>query len=237
MNAVNRFGFSEKADRLGSDYKLHGSLCSKGLSALGFKVVGGAIAALAFMVLGAYLAAGPLNGFMPFGGSSDQVESRTTEIVESVTREQQVVLLSLGLEGTEERTTKNEQFYGLFEVPGSSRSKFVKYEFTAKLGIEGSAVAIKDLGDKTFKVTLPKFEFLGHDDIVLSLASEKNGALSWVTPELDELEIATEILGDDSRAKYLEDYESVLQDQAAVYYGQLVKGIDPDVKLEFEYAK
>lgn len=201
------------------------------------KLVAVLCAALLFMGLGAYLAVGPLRGIMPFNPDNSKQESRVAEVVESLTREQQVVLLSLGIEGTEERTSRNEKFYGLFEVPGSSRSKLVKYAFTAKLGIEGGQVKIKETGENEYLVTLPKFIFLGHDDVVLSLASEKNGALSWTSPKLDDLEMATSILGDESRSEYLQDYEEILKDQAVTYYSHIVSSLDSDVKLEFEYTE
>lgn len=199
------------------------------------KLVGFLLGALLFIGVGAYLGSGPLNWMMP-GSSAAHAESTTSEVVSSLTREQQVVLLSLGIEGTEEQTTANKNFYGLFDVPGTKRAKFIKYEFKAKLGIEGGDVKIEKTGDKSYLVKVPEFAVIGHDDITLSLSSEKNGVLSWVTPEIDELDMATKILGDDSRAKYIDEYQDVLRDQTSVYYRQVVAGVDPDVTLEFEFA-
>ena len=76
-----------------------------------------------------------LPGIEAFGTES---ESSNTQIVNAVTREQQVVLLSLGIQGiaTKTRTTT---FLGV-EVPGSERATFLQYAFRAKLGVDGKDV-------------------------------------------------------------------------------------------------
>lgn len=199
------------------------------------KLVGGLLAAIALICSGIFLAAGPLQNFLPWGTSANQ-QVRSHEIVASVTQEKQVVLLSLGIQGIEERTAAKERFFGLFEVPGTGRSKFVKYDFTAKLGLNGADVTIEQTAPSEYLITLPEFIFIGHDNVSFSLAAEDNGLLSWVTPAADDFEIATEILNNEGKDKYLATYEEDLKAQAASFYRQIISGVDPAVTVNFAFA-
>lgn len=74
-----------------------------------------------------------------FGAKS---ETRNTQIINSITRQEQVVLLSLGIQGIQEEEQSEMRFLGV-EVPGSGRASFIQYAFTAKLGIDGADVRIE----------------------------------------------------------------------------------------------
>jgi hypothetical protein len=157
-----------------------------------------------------------------------------TQIVQAVTREQQVVLLSLGIQGIATKTSKST-FLGL-AVPGSSRSTFLQYSFQAKLGLEGGQVRVTPTADNSYRVSIPAFTFIGHSDESFQMASEKNGALSWVTPKIDTNEMITALLNDEAQAQYVAQHQSELQSQAESFYSQLISGIDPTATVVFEYV-
>lgn len=200
------------------------------------KAFTGLLIAVLLLVGGAFLAAGPLSGIIPKSLSSMGQQVRNTQVVEAINREEQIVLLSLGIQGIEERRTPNEKFIGWFEIPSSNTAKFVKYEFKAKLGLEGKDVAILPSGDKEYLVIVPEFIFIGHSDVDLALAAESKGALSWVAPQINDLEIANQILSDNARSKYIRQYEDVLKNQAEAHYRNIVSRIDPAVVLKFEFS-
>lgn len=208
-----------------------------------FKIAKFVVLVAVLLIGGAFLALGPLNKVLElsgilgkFGNSTQTVEIHSTEIIEKMEREEKVVLLSLAIQGLEERITSNESFLGLFDIPGSGNSRFIKYEFDAKLGLEGKDVVIDEVTEKEFLVTIPEFVFIGHDDIKFELAAETKGALSWVAPESNDFDIANEILNSDSKLEYIKQYQDVLEDQAEAHYRQIVSSIDPSVKLEFAFA-
>lgn len=161
------------------------------------------------------------------------VEDNSEEIIQAITRSEQVVLLSLQIQGISERTEKSTLF-GV-EVPGSDRAVFIQYGFNAKLGMDGTEVHIEQTGDKQFTITIPEFIFIGHDDIELKTASETNGVLSWVTPEIDPVEMANDILSNEQRGQYLDANDTILRDQARAFYDGIIMAVDPEVLLTFTF--
>ena len=159
--------------------------------------------------------------------------SRNTQVINAVERTEDVSLLSLGIQGIAERT-EQRTIFGL-KVPGAERALFMQYDFTAKLGMDGQAVQIRESGDNEFTISIPEFTFIGHDDVNFKVAVEKNGVLSWVTPEIDTVEMTNQILNDETQQKYLDDNEGVLREQAQAFYKGIVGAIDPDIRLEFDY--
>lgn len=145
-----------------------------------------------------------------------------------------VSLLSLGIQGIAEKTGKTTVF-GV-EVPGSERATFIQYTFSAKLGFDGKDVKIEERGTNQYTISIPEFVFIGHDDVDLKLVTEKNGVLSWTNPKIDTLEMANHILNDKAQDGYIDSNEAVLKDQAKAYYNGIVKGIDPTIDLDFEFA-
>ena len=71
--------------------------------------------------------------------------------------------------------------------------------------------------------------------MTFKVAVEKNGVLSWVTPEIDTVEMTNQILNDETQQKYLDDNEEILREQAQAFYKGIVGAIDPDIRLEFDY--
>lgn len=207
------------------------------------KFFGFLLLSIMLIVGGVFLALGPLYPtisattlFSKLTASTVHTEVQDTELIEKMVEEEEVVLLSLATQGLEERKTSNENFLGLFDIPGTGKTKFIRYEFEAKLGIEGQDVVIEETGPGEFRVTVPSFIFIGHDNVRFRTAAEVKGVLSWVTPEKSEFDIANEILSDDKKKAYIKQYEDLLHDQAVAHYTQIVSSIDPSVKLEFAFA-
>lgn len=190
------------------------------------------IALVTVGVLLAIWAMTALFSFSPFGTNSN---ARDTQVVGSITREDQVVLVSLGIQGIAEKNG-NSEFFGIY-VPGSDRTKFIQYNFNAKLGIEGKDVSIAKTGRDEFLVSIPKFIFIGHNNEEFRLVAENNGILSFVTPEIDTVDMVNKILSPTAQRQYLDQNEDILKDQAKAFYGGIIKSIDPTVKVQFEFRQ
>lgn len=170
--------------------------------------------------------------FSPFGSQS---ESRDSQVISSISRLDQVVLLSLGIQGIAEKNDKS-QFFGM-DVPGSERTSFLQYSFDAKLGIEGKDVTIRQTGPNAFVVSIPQFIFIGHSNENFRLVAENNGFLSWVTPEISSVEMINNILDSDGENEYVIRNREVLEDQTKAFYGNIITSIDPSVFVRFEFRR
>lgn len=189
------------------------------------------------LLVGFLAAAGVLGAlYLPslpslFGADTDE---RNTQVVKSITREEEVVLVGLGIEGIDEKR-QNGNFYGML-VPGTERAKFLRYSFEAKLGIDGSDVKIEQTGEDSFVVTIPEFIFIGYDNFRYDVAVDDNGLLSWTTPEIEESEMVNNIMSDELKSSHLANNEELLMDQARDFYTGIIKSVDADVKVKFVFA-
>lgn len=190
------------------------------------------VTALVLVASGAFIGSTATKAFSasPLSATS---EERNGQIVRSITREEQVVLLALGIQGIQEKTGKSK-FFGV-DIPGSDRASFLMYTFDAKLGIEGKDVQVRVGDANTVFVTMPKFIFIGHDNHKFRIVAENNGVLSWVTPENDPVEMINNILTDQAKAEYVKTNEEFLKEQAKAFYSGIITSIDPDVTVEFEF--
>ncbi|WES64645.1 hypothetical protein P0L94_00915 [Microbacter sp. GSS18] len=185
------------------------------------------------------LATGAVKPFFDMSPVSVEESSRSSQVMDAVSSEKQVVLVSLGIQGIEEKSA-NSAFFGM-AVPGSERTSFMRYEFKAKLGFEGGDVDIVETAENEYTVSIPKFIFIGHEFVSddgepFKLVVESAGALSWVTPEIDEADMINRILSDDARDEYIETNRELLQEQAKAFYEGIVSGIAPDATLTFEFS-
>lgn len=162
-------------------------------------------------------------------------EERSTQVVRSVKLEEEIILLSAGIADIKERR-EDQNFFGLFDIPGTEREIFVKYEFDAKFGIDGAQVEIDQTGDKAYRITIPEFEYLGSDDPDFESATETNGILSWSTPQIDNFEFVENVLTPEAVADHLEGFRPMLELQAESFYSRIVTSIEPDAELVFVFA-
>jgi hypothetical protein len=161
-------------------------------------------------------------------------EDENSQVVDAVTRLDQVVLLGLSIQGISEETSQG-RILG-WGVPGTTRTAFLRYDFDAKLGIEGRDVEIEQRGEKAFVVRIPEFIFIGHDDVRFEVAAADDGLLSWTTPEIDNVETVNRILNNDARQQYIDRNQEMLKDQARNFYTGVISSVDPTLDVEFEFS-
>lgn len=63
-------------------------------------------------------------------------ESRDTQVIQAIERQEEVVLVSLGIQGIAEESTQGT-ILGQ-RIPGTGRTKFLQYNYRALLGIDGA---------------------------------------------------------------------------------------------------
>jgi hypothetical protein len=181
-----------------------------------------AVAAFAGLTVGKFLGA---------------TETRDTQVIRSITRAEQVILVTAGITDVMEERGDGLNVFGLFELPGSERALLLRYEFDAKFGIEGKDVKFSTIGDNAYLISIPAFTFLGYENPDLSVAKEENGLLSWTTPEIDKLEVIEKVLTEEAVATHIDGLRPVLEEQARSFYTSIITSIDPDVTLEFEFTQ
>ncbi|MBD3757971.1 MAG: hypothetical protein IE924_07810 [Microbacterium sp.] len=187
-------------------------------------------------------------GGLVVGKALGATEERDVQVIRSITREEQVVLLTAGVADLKQESADGlsitipglDLIPGLgtweFDVPGSERQMLIRYDFDAKIGIEGKDVKIERQVDGSYHLAIPEFIYIGSNDPEISVASESNGVLSWITPEIDKFEVAKEVLSEESVAKTIEGARPVLEEQARIFYTNILTAIDPDIDLEFTFA-
>ena len=161
------------------------------------------------------------------------VESTNSQVVSAVERQEQVVLLSLGIQGLAEKSSAGEVF-GV-RVPWTDRTQFVQYSYKAKLGIEGKDVRVTETGEHAYTVHIPEFIFIGHSDEEFKTAVEDNGVLSWTTQPLDAASTVSDVLSADKKREDINDHRELLQDQARSFYEGIIRGIDPEAQVTVEF--
>lgn len=188
---------------------------------------------IVLIVLAALLAGivGWLSSFSVFSVLSSSSDER---VVQSISREEEVVLLRLGIQGIAEERLATEIFGQA--VPGSGRAHFLKYKYSAMLGIDGSQVGIDKVAERKFRISVPEFTFLGHSDVSFETAVEHNGVISFLTPEIDVPQTLTKILNDDAKGQHVHDNRENLEDQCKNFYTSIIRGVDPEIELEFSFA-
>ena len=162
-----------------------------------------------------------------------ETETSSSQVVKAVTKEKKVVLLALSMQGI----TSKEQTAKLFgrNVPGTARTMYLQYNYTAMLGIDGSKVTLTPSGEHAFDIYIPEFTFLGTSDVAFKKAVEDNGIISFVTADIDETEMVNDILGPSSKDEQINNNREALQSQAKSFYGDIVMAIDPDADVRVHF--
>ncbi|WP_427004457.1 hypothetical protein [Pseudarthrobacter sp. H2] len=183
---------------------------------------------------GAAFAFGGLNALALSSLFTSSSNERDSQVVQAVTRVQEVALLSLHIEGVA-RHESNGEIFGV-AVPASEKTTLIQYKFDAKLGIDGSQVKIEPSGPKSFRVTIPQFIRIGFDDPAFEDPLESSNALSWLTPPAVQTRMINNILSDENKQKYITQNEAALKEQAKVFYSGIIASIDPEITIGFEFA-
>jgi hypothetical protein len=193
------------------------------------------ISALVVAGMGAAFAFGGLNAFALSALFTSSSNERDSQVVQSVTSVQEVALLSLHIQGVA-RKEDNRVILGV-AVPESEKTTLIQYKFDAKLGIDGSQVKIKTTGPESFRVTIPEFIGIGFDDPVFEDALESNNALGWLAPRAIQTRMINNVLSDKNKQKYITQNAAALQEQAQVFYSGIIASVDPEITIEFEFAR
>lgn len=184
------------------------------------------------------VALGFLIGGWVFGGFPNPFKSLTegsrSHVIRSIEREEQIVLLSLGVQGISSETA--QRAFKDLEIPGTARATDVQYEFDAKLGIEGKQVVVEEISPSEFTIKVPEFIFIGHENVSFKEFDEDNEVFSWVTSEIQESYMINEVLNPEAKDVYLDGNADLLEEQVVDFYTGIVQSIDPDVKLTFIFS-
>lgn len=162
-------------------------------------------------------------------------QESSSQVITSITRQEEVALLSLGIQGVDKKS-KSQEFFGA-TIPGTERATFIQYEFKAKLGFNAKNVKIKTIADNAYHITIPEFSFIGHSGIKVELIADNSGGLSAFTPEIKQLDMVNKVLSDKEQLKYIVDNEETLREQAEAFYTGIVHAVDPDATIDFVFAE
>lgn len=188
-------------------------------------LVGGAVAAFA---------SGGLNALALKALFSSSSSERDSQVVQAVTRVQEVALLSLHIEGID-RYESNREIFGV-AIPASEKTTLLQYKFDAKLGVDGSKVKIERTGPESLRVTIPESKFIGFDNPVFEDALESGNPLSWLAEPAVQTRMVNNILSNENKQKYISQNEEALKEQAKAYYSGIIASVAPEVTLAFEFA-
>ena len=118
-------------------------------------------------------------------------EGEDTQVIQAVTRTQEVSLLSLAVQGLSQQK-ENADVLGI-DVPGTGKVVIVKYDFNAKLGIDGEKVSVNKSGENTYAITIPEFMVIGYSEPNFEVAVDDGGILGWVSPDIDKFEMVNAV--------------------------------------------
>lgn len=166
-----------------------------------------------------------------FGTNS---ESRSSQVVQSLERHEEIVLLSLGIQGIAEEREQRTVFGA--NIPGTGRTLFLQYGFRAKLGLDGEDVRFEAKGEDTILIRVPEFIFIGHDDITFKTALEDNGILSWVTPDIDQPALISRLLTPQHISEHVETNRDILEMQTEMFYEGIIHAVDPEITVLFDFT-
>lgn len=160
--------------------------------------------------------------------------SARSDVVHSIEFREDITLLRLGIQGIQKE--QNSSHIGSWKIPGTGQSVFLEYSYSALLGINGADVTIDKTGEKSYRITIPEFKFIGYDNLAFSTAIDDGGPLRFVTPNIDKEELANSILDEAAKTKHLTDNRELLKTQCENFYSGIVHAVDPEITVEFVYA-
>lgn len=185
--------------------------------------------------MGAAFAFGGLNALALGSLFTSNSNERDSQVMQSVTRVQEVALVSLHIEGVA-RHESNGEILGV-TVPASEKTTLIQYKFDAKIGIDGSQVKVESTGPESYRVTIPEFIGIGFDDPVFEDPLESSEALSWLTPSAVQTRMINNILSNENKQKYITQNEAALKEQAKVFYSEIIASVDPEIDIAFEFTE
>lgn len=176
-------------------------------------------------------------GVLFFLPKEQKSEVKTSINIESIEKVNEVVFLNAGVNEiiTETKTT---QVFG-FDVPFSRKTALVILNYTAKFGIK-SSVKVEQIGEKEYKVIVPKFEVIGVElskDNPYNLYDNHGELLSGTTEDVDTGKLVTNQLSSDKQAEYLDKFKSEIKESATNYYKTIFASMDSEAKVTVEFSE
>jgi hypothetical protein len=187
---------------------------------------GGAVAAFA---------SGGLNALALKALFSSSSSERDSQVVQAITRVQEVALLSLHVEGVA-RHESNGEIFGV-AIPESEKTTLIQYKFDAKLGIDASRVKIERTGPKSFRMAIPQFIGIGFDNPKFEDALESSHALGMLAAPAVQTRMMNNVLSDENKQQYITQNVAALKEQAKTFYSGIVASVDPEITVDFEFAE
>lgn len=176
-------------------------------------------------------------GVLFFLPKEQKSEVKTSINIESIEKVNEVVFLNAGVNEiiTETKTT---QVFG-FDVPFSRKTALVILNYTAKFGIK-SSVNVEQIGEKEYKVIVPKFEVIGVElskDNPYNLYDNHGELLSGTTEDVDTGKLVTNQLSSDKQAEYLDKFKREIKESAINYYKTIFASMDSEAKVTVEFTE
>ena len=176
-------------------------------------------------------------GVFFFLSKEQKSEVKTSINIESIEKVNEVVFLNAGVNEiiTETKTT---QVFG-FDVPFTRKTALVILNYTAKFGIK-SSVKVEQIGEKEYKVIVPKFEVIGVElskDNPYNLYDNHGELLSGTTEDVDTGKLVTNQLSSDKQAEYLDKFNSDIKESAINYYKTIFASMDSEAKVTVEFSE
>ncbi len=171
--------------------------------------------------------------------SSGTSISSSQSVVKYIEEVNEQVFLNVGIEHVETKTNNTTIPWTKIGIPFSEKKALIILNYQAKLGIKAPA-KIEELSEHTYKITLPKYEVIGIEldpDKPYELYDSQGELLSYSTKDVDTGEIVAKTLSNSVQEKYLSQYTKQLNESAKNYYQTLLKPLDPDIQLEFEFTE
>ena len=184
--------------------------------------------------MSATFAFGGLNALALSSLFTSSSNERDSQVIQSVTRIQEVALLSLHIEGVT-RHESNGEIFGV-AIPASEKTTLLQYKFDAKFGIDGSQVKIEPTGPDSFRVTIPQFIGIGYDDPEFVDALESNKVLGFLAAPSVQTRMINNILSDENKQKYITQNTAALKEQAKAFYSAIIASVDPEITIDFDFA-
>jgi hypothetical protein len=172
------------------------------------------------------------SGLSIFGTSTKTNETQTITYLE---KNKEIALVTLGIADIIDET--NSKTIAGKKIPGSDKHTYIKASFEAKLGIDGKDVVITEIGEKEYEISIPRFIFIGYDDPKFEHVTNDNGVLSFITEDVDQMEMLNKMLDKEHQDEYISKYTDLLRESAEEFYNNLLPGFDKDVKLTFKYEE
>lgn len=161
-------------------------------------------------------------------------QSESSLVVTALECTEEVSLLSVGVQGITE-ARESAILFG-FTLPGGDKARFIQYEFDLKLRLDGSQVEIAETGDHSYSLTIPGFIVIGNSQPHSVTAVEDNGIINWATADVDELDTVNEVLNADELADLIAYNWDLLEDQTKLFYGSIIRSIDPTIEVAFVFT-